>query len=334
MERTVHIPVLRQEVIEALRASEGGAFLDCTLGGGGHSMEILKANPKNTVVALDRDARAVIRANRRLEEFEGRIRIMHGTFSQLRDVLLGEKFDGILADLGISTDQLKENRGFSFNDNVDLDMRMDESQELSAFQIVNKTSERELLRILKRGGVGNEANAVVRAIIKARPINKTAELSSVINAAIGSRGKKKINPSTVVFQAIRIAVNGEYDEIDALMQVAPNLIRPGGRLAVISFHSQEDKLVAGKMREWEAQGKYPALWRGPRIDESLGKHISRKAIVPSNNEVETNSSSRSARMRVFQFSGGDKDLGNGMVSRLIASYSRRGKKDAPAKHHK
>ena len=129
-------------------------------------------------------------------------------------------------------------------------------------------------------------------------------------------------------------MNGEYDEIEGLMHAVPHLVRPGGRLAIISFHSLEDKVVAGRMRAWESQGNYPALWRGVRDEQSLGKHISRKAICASANEVDVNPSARSARLRVFEFAGKADESSDGVVSRLIASYSRRAKTKAVAKHHK
>lgn len=323
MEITTHIPVLCHEVVSLLGAEKGGNFLDCTLGGGGHALAVLQAHPKNTVVAVDRDARALIRANRRLEQFEGRIKIMHGRFSDLKDVLSGEKFDGILADLGLSTDQLKENRGFSFNDNAELDMRMDESQEVSALQIVNKTPERELMSLLRHGGVGREAAIVAKAIVAARPIEKTSDLSKIINRAVAGKTKaKKINPSTIVFQAIRIAVNNEYEEIESLMQGAPSLLKPGGRLVVISFHSLEDKIVARCMREWESRGNYPALWRGTRKEESLGRHLTRKAILAGDFEVQKNPSARSARLRVFE------------VSKTKAPVAKQLERARAARHHR
>lgn len=302
MEKTSHVSVMLKEVLELLEVEKGGSFLDCTLGGGGHTAGILSANVVNKVVAVDRDSRAIIRAGRRLEEFDGRVKIMHSAFSNIKEALNGEQFDGMLLDLGLSTDQLKENRGFSFKDDSALDMRMDESQENSAYLIVNKTPERDLIQILRTGGVGKEASLVARAIIKARPIEKTSELSRVINQAIGGKNKeKKTNPSTVIFQAIRIAVNDELGEIEGILRDAPAMVKPGGRLAVISFHSLEDKAVTRTMREWSSQGNYPAMWRGVVKEKSLGKLLTKKAVLPSEEEVNMNPASRSARLRVFEF---------------------------------
>lgn len=301
MEETVHIPVLEREVCEYLQAERGGRFIDCTLGGGGHTIAILKSNPANTVVAVDRDLRALDRARERLKSFGDRVKLVHGRFSKVTEVVSNETFDGMLVDLGISTDQLKENRGFSFGDSAELDMRMDESESISARDIVNNTSERELFLILKKGGVGSEAKTVAHAIVQARPITETRELARVINTSIaGQSRKKQTNPSTVVFQAIRIAVNGELQEIEELMAAAPTLVRGGGRLAMITFHSLEDQLVTSTMRSWEQAGDFPASWRGPR-GRSLGKMVERKAVAPSEEETTRNASSRSARLRVFEF---------------------------------
>lgn len=303
MEKTSHVPVMPDEVVEWLKAEEGGEFLDCTLGGAGHTLAILKANPSNKVLAVDRDSRAIIRSGRKLQDYEDRVKIVHSAFSHIREALGGRKFDGMLIDLGLSTDQLKENRGFSFNDTSSLDMRMDESQELSAFITVNKTSEQELFKILKQGGVGREARAVARAIIKARPIQKTSELSRVVNHALAGKLKaKKTNPSTVVFQAIRMAVNDEINELETILRDSEKLVKPGGRLAVITFHSLEDKMVTREMRSWQSRGSYPALWRGEVKEKPLGKLLTKKAVLPKKEELKKNPSARSASLRVFEFS--------------------------------
>lgn len=302
MEITSHVPVMLKEVLDMLQAERGGEFLDCTLGGAGHTIGILEANRTNMVTAVDRDSRAIIRSGRKLEKYGRRVKIMHSSFSNIKEALEDKKFDAILIDLGLSTDQLKENRGFSFNDSSDLDMRMDESQELSAYMIVNKTSEKELICILKEGGAGREAAVTARTIIKARPISKTSDLSRVINQTLaGKRKTSKTNPSTVIFQAIRMAVNDEKNEIESILKDAPKLIKSCGRLAVISFHSLEDKLVTGTMRDWASRGNYPALWRGVIKEKALGKLLTKKAITPSEEEIKKNPAARSARLRVFEF---------------------------------
>ncbi len=289
-------------MLEQLAASRGGEFLDCTLGGGGHTAAILACDEKNTVVALDRDTRAIDRAKQRLSVFKERVEFIKGSFSEVGALVSQRKFDGVLADLGLSTDQLYEERGFSFNDEQSLDMRMDEEAHLTASTIVNTYDERALFEILKRGGVGSEAKPVCRSIIRARPIASSKELARVINTtSVPRRGDKRINPATVVFQAIRMAVNDELGEIEQLMEAVPALVKDGGRFAVITFHSLEDRIVAGRMREWEAGDTAPASWPMANRKSSMGKMLSRKAIVPTDEEIERNPSSRSARLRIFQF---------------------------------
>lgn len=298
---SIHIPVLRDEVVEVLRAKEGGDFVDCTLGGGGHSEAILNANEKNTVLAFDRDLPAIKRAEKKLETFGKRFRAVHGSFGGIESHAAAKNYSGVLIDLGISTDQLKGERGFSFNDSDSLDMRMDQSQSLSANEVVNNYDERELLKVFKKGGVGQEAYTITKSIIHARPIETAKQLSATINQALGSRAKKtKINPSTVAFQAIRIEVNNEFEEIEKALKAAPKILKDGGRLAIITFHSLEDKLVARTMRDWEQSGTEPANWRGER-GQAIGRTVVKKAILPSEEEISRNSASRSAKLRVFEF---------------------------------
>jgi 16S rRNA (cytosine1402-N4)-methyltransferase len=299
---TSHIPVLLNEVIEVLKANLGGEFLDCTLGGGGHTLAILEANESNKVVAIDRDKRAIERSNKRLSNFGPRLKVIHGNFARINSVLSDEKFDGIVADLGISTDQLKENRGFSFNDSAELDMRMDESDGRTAYWVVNETRERELFETLKRGGVGREARAIAAAIVRSRPIKTTRELSALINQTVPGNKEKKVNPSTVAFQAIRMAVNEELESIERFLDGVTDFVKPGGRLAVITFHSLEDKVVANRMRSWEG-GEFSAMWPGSKPQKPRGRVVERKAIKPSEAEIAANPSSRSARLRAFEFYG-------------------------------
>lgn len=301
--KTLHIPVLEREVLEALRASKGGEFLDCTLGGGGHTEAILESNPVNRVTASDRDGRAIERAARRLLRFEGRVELLHSDFAGLTVQLQGRSFDGLLADLGISSDQLREGRGFSFNDDASFDMRMDESAGPSAAELVNTAEERELVHILRRGGVGTEARQVARALVAGRPFHSARQCADVINRTLtgGKFARKKVNPATVVFQALRIAVNSEFEQIESLMDAAPELVKQGGRMAVITFHSLEDRAVMSKMREWESGGEYSVMNPSSKRGKRFGKVLTRKGIEPSAEEVERNPSARSARLRVFEF---------------------------------
>lgn len=300
---TVHTPVMVAEVIEWLQAEQGGLFLDCTLGGGGHSEAILRASPNASVVGIDRDARAIARAADRFRVFEERVRLYQGRFSELNQLLadkLGE-FRGVLADLGMSTDQLREGRGFSFYDEESLDMRMNENEGVSAAELVNEYSPNELLVVLKRGGVGRDARSIVDAIVRARPIMSAAKLAQVVRKAVAvSTGKRASDPANVTFQALRIAVNNEVEELEALLESLPKLAAPGARAAIICFHSLEDQIVTHQMRAWQSGGDEAPRW-GPR--HLLGQLLTKKAVLPSSSEVAANAASRSARLRIFQFRG-------------------------------
>ena len=298
---SIHQSVMPKEVLNFLRADDGGFFLDCTFGGGGHTRALLDACEGNWIVAVDRDERAIKRADAWRRNYKERLEIVHGRFSNiLRSIDSDLRFDGVLADLGLSTDQLKEGRGFSFNDET-LDMRMDEQSGKSAHDFINNATERELHVALAQGGVGNFAKAVARRIISARPIQTSRELAALV-AESGFGKQSGVHPATVVFQAIRVAVNEEFDEIKKLMECVPSVMKPGGRFAVIAFHSLEDRIVARVMREWESGGSAPAGWRGERDDRKpLGRLLTKKAVSPTEQEIAGNPSSRSALLRVFEF---------------------------------
>jgi 16S rRNA (cytosine1402-N4)-methyltransferase len=299
----VHIPVLLQEVLEQLRARRGGMFLDCTFGGGGHTRAILDASPESWVVAIDRDARALARAEAWAPRYGERLTLLHGPFSQVLTRLGATKFDGILADLGMSTDQLKEGRGFSFADDGSLDMRMDESAPVTAQEFLNSAPEREIYLALAEGGVGASARQLARILVQERPFSSAQHLADVVRgSSLGKRNQSKVHPATVVFQALRMKVNQEREEIEGLMRCVPDLVKgAGSRLGVITFHSVEDTLVVREMRRWESAGSYPASWRGARSGKRLGQLAPRKPICPSEEEVRVNPASRSARLRVFEF---------------------------------
>lgn len=299
---SVHIPVLLHEVVEQLRAEQGGIFLDCTFGGGGHTRAILDASADSWVVALDRDVRAIERGRQWMAAYGDRLELIHAPFSQLLEVVSFRGFDGVLADLGMSTDQLREGRGFSFADEGTLDMRMDEEAAITAQEFINTASEREIFLALARGGVGATARQLARIMVNERPFDTAKQLADVIRfSPFGKRSESKVHPATVVFQALRMHINQEREEIDRLFAVAPQVIKRGGRLAVITFHSIEDKLVASQMRAWESAGSYPASWRGPREQKKIGRVSPRKPTTPSDEEVRKNPASRSARLRVFEF---------------------------------
>lgn len=299
----VHIPVMLNEVIEALGARSGGMFLDCTFGGGGHTRAILNANPDSCVVAIDRDSRAIERGRRWSSEYGSRLELIHTPFSGMVKAVSNTTFDGALADLGMSTDQLREGRGFSFADQGALDMRMDEGLgNDTAAEFINKASEREIFIALAEGGVGKNARSIARTIIFERPFASAKALADAVKASqLGKRSESKTHPATVVFQALRMKVNNELGEIKQLLEDAPCIVKKGGRLAAITFHSIEDKLVTNCMRKWESAGSYPANWRGNRTEKRIGLVVNRKAIVPSDEEILHNPAARSARLRVFQF---------------------------------
>lgn len=291
-------------MLEFLKASQGGLFLDCTFGGGGHTKAILEASAESKVVALDQDIRAIERAEILKEKFQERLSLHHTQFSDF-DKFIDQQilFDGIIADLGTSSDQLAEGRGFSFSDQESLDMRMNEQAEITANFLVNTLSEKELFTLLKKGGVGKEARPASRAIVQNRPFDNASQLAEVIKRAVERyEGGKKRNPATLVFQAIRIAVNQEFDEIDELLKKVPKHVKPGARLVVISFHSLEDRLVARAMRKWQGESA-PALWGGMQEVKTLGKLLTSKAVKPGEEEIDKNRRSRSAMLRAFEFLG-------------------------------
>ena len=304
MTDTVHEPVMVQEVLSYLRATEGGGvFLDCTLGGGGHSEAILKAHSENKVFAIDRDVRAVERAQQRLADYGDRVLIQHAAFSELDELFVNIPFTGMMADLGISSDQLAEERGFSFRDATSLDMRMNEEASLTAADVVNGYSEGQLIGVLKRGGVTRGTTILSKAFVQDRPFSTAQEVAACVHKTIGERSRDGSKDSaTVIFQAIRMEVNQELKEIDSLLNFAQGKLADESRLVVLCFHSLEDKAVARKMRKWASGDEYSALWKGaPPKQRPVGKILTKKAVVPSTEEVARNPRSRSTRLRAFEF---------------------------------
>jgi 16S rRNA (cytosine1402-N4)-methyltransferase len=228
--------------------------------------------------------------------------LVHTPYSDVLQQVSFRGFDGVLADLGMSTDQLREERGFSFADRSALDMRMDETTGISAREFLNTAAERDIYIALARGGVGTTARQLARVLVSKRPFENALELAEVVRGSqLGKRAVSRVHPATVVFQALRMHVNQELQEIEKLLEVVPVLAKKGGKLAVITFHSLEDRLVANTMRGWESAGTYPASWRGPRDQKRIGVVSPKKPIVPSDEEVSRNAASRSARLRVFEF---------------------------------
>jgi 16S rRNA (cytosine1402-N4)-methyltransferase len=282
-----HLPVMGREMIEIIGPVEGGIYVDATVGLGGHSEMLLgKIGQGGKVVGIDRDDNALARTAERL--VDSRLILKKGSFSDMETILHSQGVDvadGVLLDLGVSMMQLKDlDRGFSFNSNERLDMRMDSSQELSAWDVVNGYSERELVRILKEYGEEYRAVKIVRSIIHDRnkkSIDTCTELADIISRAIGRTGK--VHPATKTFQALRIEVNKELDELKKGLDASLRILRIGGRLCVISYHSLEDRVVKHFIKE--------------RARADIVKQLLKKPLVPAIDEIRANPSSRSAKLR-------------------------------------
>ena len=304
-----HISVLLPECIEALNIRPDGIYVDGTLGLGGHSSEIAARLTTGLLIGIDRDETAIERAGERLKPFGDRVKLAHGNFRNTAAILdsLGiDGVDGMLFDLGVSSPQLDEaDRGFSYMHDAPLDMRMDASDELNAWFIVNCWPEEKLRRILYDYGEERHAPRIAAAILKARqekPISTTLELVDVIRSAMPAQAlREKQHPAKRTFQAIRIAVNDELEAVRALMETAPDKLKPGGRLAVISFHSLEDRIVKLGIREREdgctCPREFPVCTCG--FVRTL-KSVTRKPIVPSPEELAANPRARSAKLRVAE----------------------------------
>ena len=295
------------EVLEALRVYPGGKWADGTLGGAGHATEILRASaPDGWLFGMDRDEDALNAAQVRLGEFVGRFELKRGNFAELADWIPPASCDGVLLDLGVSSPQLdRAERGFSFMSEGPLDMRMDQRQHKTAAGVVNRESEHEIARILWEFGDERQSRRFARAIVeqrKVKPFETTKELSEFIER-LAPRHGKKTHPATQAFQALRIAVNDELSSLERGLDAAVTILRPGGRLAVITFHSLEDRWVKdfGRKRTqdytFEGEIDVPEL-RKPRVPEL--RWVQRKAIQPSEAEVKINPRARSAQLRVLE----------------------------------
>jgi len=276
-----HISVLSQELISGLNIAPGGHYLDATVGGGGHSSLILAKFPDVTVTAIDRDWEAISAAKIRLAEYGAdRVEFWQGNFAEYEP---GDRqFDGILADLGVSSPQLDNSeRGFSFQHTADLDMRMDRNQSLTAAEIVNHWREVELADIFYNYGEERFSRRIAKNIVQKRPFTTTTELAKAIASSVPSKYRYgRINPATRVFQALRIAVNQELKSLETLIDLAPNWLKTGGTIGIISFHSLEDRIVKHRFR-----------------DSSLLKVLTKKPITASEAERSKNPRSRSAKLR-------------------------------------
>jgi 16S rRNA (cytosine1402-N4)-methyltransferase len=302
-----HVPVLLKEAIDFLAVKRGGTYLDATVGLGGHSFEIAKRlGAPGHLIGFDKDAAALEKARGVLSSqfpvlSKGAddaaeqptnhdwptVSLIHGSFAEVGERVAPVSLDGLLADLGVSSLQLGDPaRGFSFQAEGPLDMRMNTMSGETAEQVVNHIDERELADVIYEFGEERRSRRIARAIVRSRPIRTTKQLVEVVSAAARSMKHERIHPATRTFQALRIFVNRELDDLKALMQAAPRVLKPGGRLVVISFHSLEDRIVKDAMREGATQGWYELLTKKP--------------VTADEEEIERNPRSRSAKMRAAE----------------------------------
>jgi 16S rRNA (cytosine1402-N4)-methyltransferase len=279
----LHVPVLSQELIEGLAVQPGGHYLDTTVGGGGHSQLILEAAPDVRVTAIDRDIDAIAAAKAKLEQYSDRISFWQGNFADYEPLTL--QFDGIIADLGVSSAQFDiPERGFSFRHAADLDMRMDRGQSLTAANVINSWDETQLANAFYKYGEERLSRQIARRIVEQRPFQTTTELAEAIAHSVPRKYRYgRIHPATRVFQALRIVVNQELSSLETFLNKAPHWLKEGGRIGIISFHSLEDRLVKHSLK-----------------DSSLLRVLTKKPVIPQEKELEENVRSRSAKLRLAE----------------------------------
>lgn len=302
-----HIPVLLKETVELLQCKKGGRYIDCTVGAGGHAERILElTSPDGVVVGIDQDEDILKIAEERLKRFGERVRLVHGNFSDIKGIIKDERADAILLDLGVSSYQLEDKeRGFSFMSDAPLDMRMDKKAEITAADIVNKSSERELSDIIFKYGEERFAKRIASFIVNERgskPVTTTTQLSNIIMKAIPARFRPRdIHPATRTFQALRIAVNHELEILEKSILNAVDILKPEGRMCIISFHSLEDRIVKRTFQRLEkgciCPPKIPICQCG--IKPSI-KIITKRPVTPSEMEIKANPRSRSAKLRAAE----------------------------------
>ena len=294
-ERERHVPVLLQQAIRYLNVRRGGTYADATLGYAGHSSAIARElGPEGRLIAFDRDPEAMTLAKARLDTMREELGpqmpeiVLHDVeFSGIAGLLSPASLDGLLADFGASSMHFDNaHRGFSFQADGPLDMRMNPRQGVTAAQVVNQFGEKELADLIYEFGEERRSRRIARAIVRARPITTTAQLARIVAAAAPAMKSDRIHPATRSFQALRVYVNAELDEISGLLKAAPGLLKPGGRLVVISFHSLEDRLAKDALREGAKRGIYEVLTRKPETAEA--------------GETDRNPRARSAKLRAAE----------------------------------
>jgi len=287
----MHVPVLLRESLDYLNVRPDGIYIDATLGGSGHAEAILRKLGQGKLLGIDRDPAALARARTRLSEFGDKVMLQQGNFAEIDALHAASGLppaDGVIADFGMSSWQLEDAaRGFSFEKLGPLDMRMDPSSPLTAAEIVNRSSERDLADLIFRLGEERHSRRIARAIMKARPIDTTTKLALVVSRAIPSRaGFHHLHPATRTFMALRLAVNEELESIEQFLSKALSVLAPAGRLVVLSFHSLEDRLVKQAMTRWRTEGRVLIL--------------TRKVVRASEEEIRSNPRSRSAKLRAAE----------------------------------
>ena len=305
-----HKSVLLNETIDGLNIKPDGIYVDGTLGGGGHAYDVCRRlGEKGSIVGIDQDAAAIEAASARLKDFGEKVTIVRSNYCDMKSKLheLGiDKVDGIVLDLGVSSYQLDTaERGFSYREDAPLDMRMDTRQKMTARDIVNDYTEADLYRVIRDYGEDKFAKNIAKHIVQARavkPVETTAELSEIIRASIPMKFQKKSgHPAKSTFQAIRIELNRELDVLRDSLDDMINLLNPGGRLCIITFHSLEDRIVKSAFRKNEnpctCPPDFPVCVCGKK---SKGSIITKKPILPSEEELEYNSRSKSAKLRIFE----------------------------------
>ena len=289
-----HVPVMTAEVLQHLRPEQGGLFVDCTVGLGGHSRALLEAGATR-VIGLDRDLDALARAGETLAPWGDRVELVHADYRAIAEVLDSRRIatvDGALADLGVSSMQFDTpGRGFSFQRDEPLDMRMDRSQGETAADFVARATETELADTIFQYGEERFSRRIARALVETRraaPVSSTAQLAAIVRRSIPRRGYMRIDPATRTFQALRIWVNREREGLDRFLEAAASRLRAGARLAVITFHSLEDRIVKHTLRALQQR------------DAALVKVLTKKPLIPAEDEVQRNPRARSAKLRVAE----------------------------------
>jgi len=303
----MHVPVMLRETVEALAVRPGGSYIDATVGSAGHAAEVLRrAGPEGRLLGIDRDAEALERARLRLEGVPGQVRLVHGAHGDIRRLAVENGFqaiDGILLDLGVSSEELDTpGRGFSFRLDGPLDMRMDATRGETAAELLARLDEQEMAEVFRTLGEEPQARRIARAIVRERarePIVTTGRLAAVVCAAVGRWGGAR-HPATRVYQSVRMRLNSEVEDLGRALEDGLGLLRPGGRFAVLAYESITDRIVkrrfAAHIGRWRALPQGGEAWEAGELPEAVA--VTRKAVKASDEEVAGNPRARSARLRV------------------------------------